>query len=125
MAYTCKGNETIVEEQKQMKALVLGSQEVSGTTSNVKRIARKLLNKTMKDKVISKQECMCQLAKLDLFSCSDTIQTVSISGEYCLCTADEAISTFLTQYAKSDTTCFGDMCLHQYFHYKKNTFIKT
>ena len=67
VAYACKGNETIVEEMKQMKSLILGSQDISGTTNDVKRIARKLLNKTSKDKVISKQECMCHLAKLDLF----------------------------------------------------------
>ena len=58
VAYACKGNETIVEEMKQMKALILGCQEVSGTLSDVKRIARKLLNKSTKDKIISKQECM-------------------------------------------------------------------
>ena len=32
VAYACKGNETILEEKKQIKALILGSQEVSGTT---------------------------------------------------------------------------------------------
>ena len=94
VAYACKGNETIVEEQKQMKALILGCQEVSGTTNDVKRIARKLLNKTTKDKVISKQECMCHLAKLDLFLCSESIETVSISGELGLCTSDESRSSF-------------------------------
>ena len=54
VAYACKGNYTIVEERKQMKALILDCQEVFGTTNDVKRIARKLLNKTTKDKVISK-----------------------------------------------------------------------
>ena len=82
VAYACKGNESILEEKQQMKALILGSQEVSGTANDVKKIARKLLNKTSKDKVISKQECMCQLARLDLFLCSESIETVSISGEY-------------------------------------------
>lgn len=67
VAYACKGNETIIEEMKQMKALILGSQDISGTTNDVKRIARKLLNKTTKNKVISKQECMCHLAKLKCF----------------------------------------------------------
>ena len=87
VAYACKGNETIVEEMKQMKALILGCEDISGTTNDVKKIAKKLLNKTSKDKVISKQECMCHLAKLDLFLCSESIETVSISGEYRLCTA--------------------------------------
>src|ERR687890_2111746 len=103
-----------------MKALVLGCQDISGTTNDVKRIARKLLNKTSKDKVISKQECMCHLVKLDLFLCSESIDTVSISGEYRLCTSGEAKSSFLTKYAKRDTTKYNDMSLHQYFHYIKN-----
>src|SRR5687767_5829922 len=120
VAYSCKGNETIVEERKQMKALILGSQEVSGTSNDVKRIARKLLNKTTKDKVISKQECMCHLAKLDLFLCSETIETVSLSGEYRLCTSGESKYSFLTRYAKRNDPFSNDMSLHQYFHSVKN-----
>src|SRR5687767_14311667 len=108
VAYACKGNESIVEQKKQMKALILGSQDVSGTTNDVKRIARKLLNKTTKDKVISKQECMCHLAKLDLVLCSESFETVSISGEYRLCTDGESKSTFLPKYAKRDTTRWNE-----------------
>ena len=120
VAYACKGNETIVEEKKQMKALILGSQDISGTTNDVKKIARKLLNKTSKDKVISKQECMCHLARLDLFLCSESIETVSISGEYRICTSGEAKSSVLAKYAKRDTTECIYMSLHQYFHHLKN-----
>ncbi len=121
VAYACKGNETIVEERQQMKSLIMGCQDISGTTSDVKKVARKLLNKTTKDKVISKQECMCHLAKLDLFLCSESIETVSISGEYRLCTFGEAKSCFLTKYAKRNTTKYNEMSLHQYFHYMKNS----
>jgi hypothetical protein len=106
-----------------MKALILGCQEVSGTTNDVKRIARKLLNKTTKDKVISKQECMCHLAKLDLVLCSESIETVSISGEYHLCTDGESKSTFLPKYAKRENTRWNDMSLHQYFHMTKNSLL--
>ena len=124
VAYTCKGNESLVEEMKQMKALILGCQDMSGTTSDVKKIAKKLLNKTTKDKVISKQECMCHLAKLDLFSCSESIETVSISGEYRLCTSGESKYSFLAKYAKRDTSKWNQLSLHQYFHYIKNTAAK-
>ena len=96
-----------MEERQQMKDLIMGCQDISGTTNDVKRIARKLLNKTSKDKVISKQEYMCHLAKLDLFLCSESIETVSISGEYRLCTSEEAKSSFLTRYAKRDTTKYN------------------
>src|SRR5688572_10736577 len=37
VAYCCKGNETILEEKNQMKALILGFEELSGTTNDVKR----------------------------------------------------------------------------------------
>jgi len=121
VAYACKGNESAVEERTQMKALILGCEDISGTTNDVKRIARKLLNKTSKDKVISKQECMCHLAKLDLYLCSESIETVSISGEYRLCTSEEAKSSFLARYAKRDITKYDEMSLHQYFHYIKNS----
>ena len=116
VAYACKGNETFVEERKQMKALIMGSTSVYGNSNDVKRIARKLLNKTSKDKVISKQECMCHVAKLNLFMCSESIETVSISGEYRLCTTGEAKYSFLTKYAKRDTAKWSHLSLHQYFH---------
>lgn len=120
VAYTCKGNETILEEMKQMKGLILGCKDTSGTTADVKKIAKKLLNKTSKDKLISKQECMCHLARLDLFLCSESIETVSISGEYRLSTSGEAKSSFLAKYAKRNNTKWN-MTLHQYFHHIKNT----
>ena len=120
VAYACKGNESLIEEMKQMKALILGMNEISGSSKDVKRIARKLLNKTTKDKVISKQECMCHLAKLDLFLCSEAIETVSISGEYRLCTSGQSNFSFLTKYAQRDISKYCDMSLHQYFDYMKN-----
>ena len=73
---------------------------MSGTTADVKKIARNLLIRTSKEKVISKQECMCHLAKLDLFLWSESIETVSISGEYRLCTSSEENVLFLQNMPK-------------------------
>ena len=120
VAYCCKGNESLIEEMKQMKALILGTNDISGTSKDVKRIARMLLNKKTKDKVISKQECMCHLAKLDLFLCSEAIETVSISGQYHLCTSGQSNFSFLTKYAQRDISKYSNMSLHQYFDYIKN-----
>ena len=124
VAYCCKGNESLIEEMKQMKALILGTNDISGTSKDVKRIARMLLNKTTKDKVISKQECMCHLAKLDLFLCSEAIETVSISGQYRLCTSGQSNFSFLTKYAQRDISKYSNMSLHQYFDYIKNNTLK-
>jgi hypothetical protein len=53
-----------------------------GDVNEAKRLARMILNKSMSEKVISKQECMVQVAGLDLFHCSETIDNQSISGSY-------------------------------------------
>jgi len=34
VAYACKGNETLIEEMKQMKALILGMNDISGTSKD-------------------------------------------------------------------------------------------
>ena len=46
---------------------------------DVHRVARQMLNKSLGDKLISKQECMVQMAGLDLFACSKMISSVSLS----------------------------------------------
>ena len=121
VAYACKGNETIVQEKEQMKALILGSAETSGTISEVKTLARVLLNKVTKDKVISKQECMCHLAGLDLVVCSESIETVSISGTYKLGTEYQAKKSILSKYAMRESI-HESMTLHQYFFYTKQQY---
>jgi hypothetical protein len=118
VAYACKGNETIVQERQQMKALIMGSSETSGTVTEVKTLARVLLNKVTKEKVISKQECMCHLAGLDLVLCSETIEPVSISGTYKLGTENQAKTTLLSKYATRENTQ-KDMSLHQFFFFTK------
>jgi hypothetical protein len=118
VAYACKGNETIVQERQQMKALIMGSSDTTGTVSEVKTLARVLLNKVTKEKVISKQECMCHLAGLDLVLCSESIESVSISGTYKLGTENQAKTTLLAKYAKRQDTQ-RDMTLHQFFFFTK------
>lgn len=118
VAYACKGNETITQEKEQMKALILGSTEISGTITEVKTLARVLLNKVTKEKLISKQECMCHLAGLDLIKCSESIDTVSISGAYKVGTEYQAKKSIISQYARRDNT-HQNMSLHQYFFFIK------
>ena len=118
VAYTCKGNETITQEKEQMKALILGSTETSGTITEVKTLARILLNKVTKEKVISKQECMCHLAGLDFVLCSESIETVSLSGIYKLGTEYQAKKSILSQYSKRKNI-YKDMTLHEFFFWIK------
>src|SRR5688500_19205189 len=65
---------------------------------------------------------MCLLYNMYLYVCSETNETVSISGDYKLCTNGESKYSFLAKYAKRDTTAMlNDMSLHQYLHVKKNS----
>jgi hypothetical protein len=52
--------------------------------------------------------------------CSESIDTVSISGEYHLCTPGESKFSFLVKYAKRDPK-WNEMSLDQYFHFIKNS----
>ena len=80
VAYACKGVETVQAEKSQTISLIKSAQEKSETTDDVRRVARQILNRSIGEKLISKQECMVQLLGLDLFLCSESIETISLSG---------------------------------------------
>ena len=67
ISYVCKGTETSVQEKNRMKDVILNSSECTGDISDVKRISRHLLNEVIKNRVISKQETMCYIARLPFF----------------------------------------------------------
>jgi hypothetical protein len=82
VAYTCKGNESLKQEKQKIRDLILSSKGDNVDTNLVKRLARKILNKNLSEKTISKQEAMVHLAGLHLCICSEFIETVSIAGSY-------------------------------------------
>jgi hypothetical protein len=53
---------------------------MTGDENDLIRLARKMLNRTTSDRVISKQECVVESTDIPLTLCSDMIQTISISG---------------------------------------------
>jgi hypothetical protein len=77
------------------------------------------LNKSIAQRRISKQEAMCELAKLPMVICSETIETVSLSG-YTKITdgSSNQYKTFLSRY--KNKTELLDHSLHEYFHKIKN-----
>jgi hypothetical protein len=119
VSYACKGNETVVEEKKCIQALIGTAQDELSNVQDVKRLARKVLNQSTKNRVVSKQEAICQLLGLPLYSCSEAFQNVSLSGNVRLGTDDESRTTFLAQYARRSPELWH-MSLHQFFHYKHN-----
>ena len=118
VGYACKGNETLIEEKKQMTQLVLQAKSTLGNQTDIQRVARQLLNRAVGEKMISKQEAMVHIGGLDLFSCSETIETHSLSNYHKL-SQHSNTSTFLTKYAKRPRV-FSTNTLVQYFHHIKN-----
>lgn len=119
VSYICKGTESQVEEKKQILQLVVNAEVMTSDHYDVKRLARQVLNLASKHRVISKQECLCQLARLSLWKCTEVIDSISLSGQHRLGGSDLSRNTFLEQYKlRKDKT---SMSLHEYFHLKKNS----
>ena len=114
VAYACKGVETIQAEKDQIQDLIMAAKSKTETSDDVKRVARQILNHSIGEKLISKQECMVQLLELDLYVCSESIKHVSLSGYRKI--TDQGIGAsknFRTQY--QDRTEYMDDSLYEYF----------
>jgi hypothetical protein len=119
VAYACKGNDSLQGEKEKFKNYILSLNDEDanqGDVNEARRLARMILNKSMAEKVISKQECMVQVAGLDLFHCSETIDNQSISGSYRLGKGSSS-KTFLHRYAKR--TEMFELSLDEYFFWWK------
>jgi hypothetical protein len=99
VSYSCKGNETELEEKNGLKDIIRAAHTEYGDDRDVRKMARRVLNECSKARVISKQEATCQLAGLDLFSCSENIHVESLSGEFRLGTEFQAKASLLVKYA--------------------------
>ena len=119
VSYACKGNETEVDEKNSLRALINSAQTEYGDARDVKKVARRVLNECSKARVISKQEATCQLAGLNLYTCSEKVQIESLSGELRLGTEHEARSSLLVRYAhrRPELKC---MNLYDFFDYTHN-----
>ena len=72
-------------EWKNMISFILNTNkddETDASKTQAKRLARHILNTSLTQKVISKQENMVLLAELPLFLCSETIYPFSMTGSY-------------------------------------------
>ena len=79
VAYACKGIESMQQEKEQIKSLILSAKCSERDQTDVKRLACQIFNRSIGQKLISKQECMVQLAGLPLYICSENIEDVSLS----------------------------------------------
>ena len=51
-----------------------------GNSEDVVRVSKKCMNKSAGMRLISKQESVVLMGELDLFTCTETVETVSISN---------------------------------------------
>ena len=124
VAYQCKGNDSFQKERNEVKEYILNLKLEDSTGDRKKdssKLAKQVMNRSLAHKMISKQESMVHLAGLDLHLCSETIETVSISGGYRL--AEEGhvskANTVMKRYgARKDK---GELSFDDYNDSLKNT----
>lgn len=80
VSYASKGVETLQHERQQLRMLILATDEKTGCERDVVALARRILNRYVGERVVSKQECMVQLLGLDLWVCSESFHRISLSG---------------------------------------------
>ncbi len=118
VSYTCKGNQKLKDEKKELKSLILKLSDDTGTQHDVVKLSRHLLNRAASNRTVSKQECMVLLAGLDLVMCSETIETVSISGQYRI---QEGKNTTIFKKYEQRLPHLHDLSLDAFFHHVKNS----
>ena len=89
------------------------AEDESGTNLDVKRVSRQILNRSVGDRTICKEECMVLLENLALFSSSETIHNMTLSGWFKLGQTKSA--TLLSKHRSQDKQTLGNMSLHQFF----------
>jgi hypothetical protein len=116
VAYSCKGNSTLREEIQTNKRMILAMEGTTGDASELKRVCKKIINKASSARLISKQEASVLLGNLDLTTCSEMIDVVSISNSLKLRVSgsDGQRKNLLSQYAKR-AAIFENFSLHQFY----------
>lgn len=80
------------------------------------------MNKSSSKRVISKQEATVLLGDLDMFLCSETIESVSISNSKSVrCNEETSVDkSFISSY-ENRPVCYKECSLYEYFHIIKNS----
>ena len=78
VAYSCKGNATLREEIDNNRRMIMGMEESTYDTTELKRVCKQVMNKAASSRLISKAEASVLLGNLSLTTCSDYIETVSL-----------------------------------------------
>ena len=94
--------------------------EFSDDPSYAKTVARKLLNRHISDRLISKQECMVMIGNMHLTICSESIESISISSA-CRIKMDQANNgkSLMQRHMKRENM-HSNLSFDEFFHLKKN-----
>jgi hypothetical protein len=94
---------------------------LTGDQNDVKRVCKQVMNKSAGKRIISKQEASVILGDLDMFTCSETIESVSISNSKLLRLNEQKSSsnnTILKKYINRPKQ-YDNISLYEYFHLTK------
>ena len=115
VAYSCKGNSTLREEMETNKNLILSQQETTSDNNEFKRVCKQVMNKAASSRLISKPEATVLLANINLSTCSEYIETISISNSRQLTlTSSPSQKNFLQQY-QHQPAAYESLSLHAYY----------
>ncbi len=100
-----------------------------GDSSDIKRVCKQVMNKTVSKRIISKQEACVLLGELDLVQCTESIYSISISNSKTIRVNDSTDTSlrngpryhsFVDEYKHRPINC-EHLSLDKYFHYKNNS----
>ena len=89
----------------------------TGTKHDVIKLSRHVLNRAASNRTVSKQECMALLSGLDLVKCSETIETVSMSGQ---CRVQQGDKGTMHRRCENRDESLRHLSLDGFFHHVKN-----
>ena len=123
VSYTCKGNETWIQEREFNKNIALCQKENIGDKSDLKSLARKMLNNSMKTRLISKQEAIFQSLEFPLWESTETPLRVSLSNLHKLKSSMEKKKpNLIEKYMKRDSQ-FENHTLYNFITETENIFV--
>jgi hypothetical protein len=120
VSYNMKGNERFTQEKDYVRELINTAETISDDGRDLKTVVRKVLNRSLASKLISKQEAMVQLTNLRLYECSERIQYLSLSSggridhQESSCTGNKIITIYANRIGQEKKS------LYEFFLEKEN-----
>lgn len=84
---------------------------MTGTSADVVRVSRQILNRSMANRIIPKQECMVELADLPLVLSSEVTETINLSGSFKV--SSDSHADLVSQY-RSIAKSHPDLTLYEF-----------